>query len=80
MVSSFWGWVGGGIGRKPFIQLFGWCVALGFFGVFMALYINGSSVETALKRANAAAALIVQRKGVASVVPNKIEIDSFLKA
>ena len=51
-----------------------------FFGVFMALYINGSSVETALKRANAAAALIVQRKGVASVVPNKIEIDSFLKA
>jgi len=50
-----------------------------FFGVFMALYTNGSGVEPALKRANAAAALIVQRKGVAAVVPNKIEIDFFLK-
>jgi len=50
-----------------------------FFGVFMAHYTNGDCVETALKRANAAAALTVQRKGTASVVPNKKEIDTFLE-
>jgi sugar/nucleoside kinase (ribokinase family) len=45
----------------------------------MAHYTNGDCVETALKRANAAAALTVQRKGAASAVPNKKEIDTFLE-
>lgn len=49
-----------------------------FFGVFMAHYSNGRRIETALKKANAAAALIVQRKGVAAVVPSSKEIDDFL--
>ena len=51
-----------------------------FFGVFMAHYTNGACIETALKKANAAAALIVQRKGAACVVPNQKEIEIFLEA
>jgi ribokinase len=50
-----------------------------FFGVFMAHYTNEDGVEIALKRANAAAALTVQRMGAASSVPNKKEIDTFLE-
>ena len=50
-----------------------------FFGVFMAHYTSRGCVETALKKANAAAALIVQRRGVASVVPSQKEIDTFLE-
>jgi ribokinase len=49
-----------------------------FFGVFMAHYTRGASIETALKKANAAAALIVQRKGAALMVPTQTEIDAFL--
>jgi ribokinase len=51
-----------------------------FFGVFMAHYTHGGCIETALKKANAAAALIVQRKGTASVMPSQKEIDVFLEA
>ena len=50
-----------------------------FFGVFMAHYTRIGCVETALKKANAAAAIIVQRRGVALVVPSKKEIDTFLE-
>ena len=50
-----------------------------FFGVFMAHYTRIGCVETALKKANAAAAIIVQRRGVASVVPSQKEIDTFLE-
>jgi ribokinase len=50
-----------------------------FFGVFMAGYTNGVGAETAIRYANAAAALMVQRKGTASVVPTKSEISTFLK-
>ena len=49
-----------------------------FFGVFMAHYTRGICIETALKKANAAAALIVQRKGAALMVPTQKEIDAFL--
>ena len=50
-----------------------------FFGVFMAHYTRRGCVETALQKANAAAAIIVQRRGVASVVPSQKEIDTFLE-
>jgi len=50
-----------------------------FFGVFMAHYTHRGCVKTALKKANAAAAIIVQRRGVASVVPSQKEIDTFLE-
>jgi|TARA_B110000914_G_C15519872_1_gene476163 ribokinase len=50
-----------------------------FFGVFMTHFINGDGVKIALERANAAAALAVQRTGVAAIAPNKKEIDSFLE-
>ena len=50
-----------------------------FFGVFMAHYTGRGCVKTALKKANAAAAIIVQRRGVASVVPSQKEIDTFLE-
>jgi ribokinase len=50
-----------------------------FFGVFMTHYANGTDVVTALTKANAAAAIIVQRKGAAAAVPYQQEIDSFLE-
>lgn len=50
-----------------------------FFGVFMAHYTHDVSIEISLKKANAAAALIVQQKGVAAAIPNQHEIDIFLE-
>lgn len=51
-----------------------------FFGVFLANYVRGTSPDISLKKANAAGALMVQRKGAASVIPAKADIDAFLRA
>lgn len=51
-----------------------------FFGVFLANYVSGMSPDISLERANAAGALMVQRKGAASVIPTKADIDAFLRA
>lgn len=51
-----------------------------FFGVFMAGYASSMGTESALRRASAAAALMVQRKGAATVVPTALDVDQFLKS
>ena len=48
-----------------------------FFGVFLAHYANGVSADKALNYASSAAALMVQRKGAATVIPSASEIEAF---
>lgn len=49
-----------------------------FFGVFLAHYADGMPAGSALKYANAAGALMVQRKGAANVIPTAIEVEMFI--
>lgn len=49
-----------------------------FFGAFMADYTQGKPVETALETANAAAAVMVQRKGAAAAIPSRADVADFL--
>lgn len=49
-----------------------------FFGVFLAHYASGTEVDICLNHASAAAALMVQRKGAATVVPSHKEVEEFL--
>ena len=51
-----------------------------FFGAFMAGYATGVPADVAMTRASAAAALMVQRKGAASVAPHLNEIEAFLSS
>ncbi len=49
-----------------------------FAGSLMAAILEGMSLEDALRRGSAAAAIVVARRGCASAMPNRAELDSFL--
>ncbi|MEO0637150.1 MAG: ribokinase [Pseudomonadota bacterium] len=49
-----------------------------FLGFYLASFVGGSSIEEALKMANAAAALQVTRPGAATAIPTLAEVKTFL--
>lgn len=49
-----------------------------FIGYFMAEWLKSQNLETALKDGSAAAAIAVTRKGAASSIPVREEVDAFL--
>ncbi len=51
-----------------------------FVGAFAARLVEGASLPKAVRFANAAAAISVTRRGAQSSVPQRMEVDSFLKA
>ena len=50
-----------------------------FIGYFLAARIDGAGGETCLRRAAAAAALCVTRRGARDAIPHRDEVDSFLE-
>ena len=50
-----------------------------FLGYFLAAIDAGAGIEVALKRASAAAAIKVSRRGTSSGIPNQTEVAAFQK-
>jgi len=50
-----------------------------FLGTFIAALGNGTDPETALRRATAAAAIQVTKRGSSSAIPDRATVDAFLK-
>jgi len=51
-----------------------------FVGGLLAALLGGASLETAVRRGSAGAALVVSRRGCASAMPNGEEIEALLKS